>query len=323
MRSRLVSSLFLAAGVCLHAGCARHLSHGLVDRFMVHRESKSTGKLETPPSPSLEEAIAKLRRLMAEARPQKGNATPTLEMQDPTLKAAIAAVATSPSAANFVALGAAYHQRGLLDQAHENYMHALRLNARQADAYDGIARVWRDWRLPHLALGDAHRATYYAPDSAAAENTLGTVLQVLGRRSDAREAYRIASMLEPQAAYPLNNLCYLSFVEGNARQAIDECQAAVRLDPQLGAAHNNLALIYAAIGRVDLARTEFTQAGGAGVAAYNMGVVYLAQNQYASAADEFDRAGLADASMVDAAVRAREARRRATTASAGFAGQNR
>jgi hypothetical protein len=54
-----------------------------------------------------------------------------------------------------------------------------------------------------------------------------------------------------------------------------------------------------------------------------MGVVYLAQNQYASAADEFDRAGLADASMVDAAARAREARRRANTASAGFAGQNR
>jgi hypothetical protein len=78
MRSRLVSSLFLAAGVCVHAGCARHLSHGLVDRFMVHRESQSTGKLETPPpTPSLEEAIAKLRRLMAEARPQKANATPS------------------------------------------------------------------------------------------------------------------------------------------------------------------------------------------------------------------------------------------------------
>src|SRR5262249_2985742 len=154
-------------------------------------------------------------------------------------------------------------------------------------------------------------ATYYAPQSASAENTLGTVLQALRRRADAREAYRIASMLEPKAAYPLNNLCYLSFVEGNASEAIAEGEAAIGVDRHLAAVHNNLALTYAAIGRPDLARGEFAQAGGAVAAAYNMGVVYLAQNQYISAADEFDRAGADDPNIVDAAVRARDARRRA------------
>ena len=42
-------------------------------------------------------------------------------------------------------------------------------------------RVWRDWGLPALALGDAHRAIYYAPQSASARNTYGTVMQALGQ----------------------------------------------------------------------------------------------------------------------------------------------
>ena len=74
-----------------------------------------------------------------------------------------------------------YRERGVLDAAYRNFNRAIALNPRDAAAYEGLARVWRDWGLPALALGDAYRATYYAPQSASARNTYGTVMQALGQ----------------------------------------------------------------------------------------------------------------------------------------------
>jgi Flp pilus assembly protein TadD len=171
--------------------------------------------------------------------------------------------------------------------------------------------VWRDWGLPHLGLGDAHRAAYYASESAAVQNTLGTLLQALGYRTEARRAYQAALSLNADAAYALNNLCYLSFLEGKASQAISECRDALRIDPALSAARNNLALTYAAAGRPDLARPEFVEAGGAAAGAYNMGLVYLSQSRFAEAAGEFDAAHAARPSFTAAERLGHVARRRA------------
>jgi tetratricopeptide (TPR) repeat protein len=296
--------------VCLHAGCAGR-TNGPTTRFLLHPEAQQTdAQLMRVPDPSLEEAIGKLRHLMAEARPApKGDPTPTAETADRELKIARASVALAPTPEHYVDAGRAYHRLGLLNQAYEHYAHALRLNPREADAYEGLARVWRDWRRPDLALPDAQRAVYFAPYSAAAENTRGTVLQALSLRKEARAAYRLALALEPAAAYALNNLCYLSFVEGNTRQAIDECRAALRIEPDLAAAHNNLALTYAAIGRLDVAEVEFARAGSRGMAAYNMGVVHLARKEYDAAAEQFAAARDADPVLIEADRRARDARR--------------
>ena len=97
------------------------------------------------------------------------------------------------------------------------------LNPRDAEAYEGLARVWRDWGLPHLGVGDAHRATFYAPQSAAMHNTYGTMMQALGRYKDAKAAYELASTLDPSAAYAVNNLCYVSFLDGRIDAAIETC----------------------------------------------------------------------------------------------------
>jgi len=64
----------------------------------------------------------------------------------------------------------------------------------------------------------------------------------------------------------------------------------VRLEPTLAAAHNNLALTYAAAGDLDRARQEFLAAGDAASAHYNLGIVHLAKHDYASAADSFEEA---------------------------------
>jgi Flp pilus assembly protein TadD len=245
---------------------------------------------------------------MAEARPTPKAGATTLEERDAVLIATRAKLQASPTPEVFVEAGEAHRTRGLIDQAYDYYTRALRLDPHSAEAYDGLARVWRDWGLAHLGLGDAYRAVYHAPASAAARNTLGTLLQAVGNRPEARRAYEAALSRDAGAAYAVNNLCYLSFVEGKSSQAISECEHALRLDPSLQAARNNLALTYAAIGRLDLARQEFVLAGGAAGAAYNMGVVHLAQKQYAEAAGEFDAAHAAQPAFADAERMAWQAR---------------
>jgi Flp pilus assembly protein TadD len=317
MKLGVAGALAIAAGALVTAGCAGlRQPHGPLDRFMLHRDQKYTKDAgqpsSSPPPPTLEETIGKTRRLMVEAKPEPKVATPLLESQDRELMAALAAAAAEPTARHLVDVAAIYHQHGLLERAYDYHRRALRVDSRDAGAHEGLARVWRDWGLPQLAIADAQRAVFYAPASASARNTLGTILQALGQRDAARRAYRVALALDPQAAYAFNNLCYLSFLGGRQQQAIEECQTAVRLDPSLTAARNNLALAYAATGRPDLARREFAAAGGPAATAYNMGIVYASQAQFADAAHEFEMAYAMSPPFFEAARRAIAARKRAT-----------
>ena len=203
-------------------------------------------------------------------------------------------------------------QRRLLDRAYDYSSRSLRLDPTSAPAYERLARIWRDWGAPQVALGDVHRALYYAPKTASVRNTLGTILQSLGQRDAARRAYQSALALDGKAAYAYNNLCYLSFLEGRTERAILECQIALRLEPQLTAARNNLALTYAATGRPDLTRREFGLAAGPAATAYNMGMVYLSLNRYKEAASEFAASYAMSPGFAEAAKRASFARRRAS-----------
>jgi tetratricopeptide (TPR) repeat protein len=324
MRQTTARAVMVAAGVIACAGCATATSHTTTARFVLHRGQRAPAAAPAPrpaadtddaaPTVSLDEAIGKIRSLMARARPEPKPPLPTIETEDADLKIALARAAAEPTALHYCQLANLYLRFGLLDTAYDYYTRALRLNPKQADAYEGLARVWRNWGMPNLALGDAHRAVYYAPESASAHNTLGTILQALGLRHEARDAYMMILAFEPEAAYAFNNLCYLSFLDGRTSRALAECQTALRLDPQLAAAHNNLALTFAASGRFDLARSEFIKAGGPSAAAYNMGIVYLAGRQYAEAAGAFADAAPGGVVPFDVADRLRDAQRRAAIA---------
>ena len=330
MQHLITRVLIIAVGVSVHAGCAG-LAGKSSNRFMVNRaagpvevkpEKAGPARPDAPPEPTLEEAIGKMRRLMTEARPEKKTAVSTsLEASDPDLAATLAVAAAVPSAAAYVEVARAYHRKQVLDRAYDYYTRSLKLKPRQADAYEGLARVWRDWGMPGLALGDAYRAIYYEPTSASARNTLGTILQAAGQRKQARTAFMLVLAYEPKAAYAFNNLCYLSFLDGDANRAIAECNVALRLDPTLTAARNNLGLTYAAAGRNDLARREFELAGGSAAGAYNMGIVHLAGQQFAAAAEEFRLAQTIRTGFAEAGRRAIDAGRRAAEVAHSERGQ--
>jgi Flp pilus assembly protein TadD len=95
--------------------------------------------------------------------------------------------------------------------------------------------------------------------------------------------------LDPAVAYPHSNLCFLALSEGRFVEAEAMCQAALRQAPTLVAARNNLALVYAATGRMDAARASFAAAGGEATADYNMGILHLGAGNLSAAASAFKR----------------------------------
>jgi tetratricopeptide (TPR) repeat protein len=195
-----------------------------------------------PPAPaSLEEYIARVRDLTAEARAARPPRPLRLvELTDARLREAIARLGTEPTGPRHHEVAAAYLEAGIRDRAFDHLRAAARLDPSDAAAWDGMARIWRDWGLSRLGLADAHRAVFFRPDSPAARNTLGTLLHTLGSYAEARRAYEQALALDAGAAYALANLCSLDLTEHRPADAAARCRAALALDATLGQARVNL-----------------------------------------------------------------------------------
>jgi tetratricopeptide (TPR) repeat protein len=233
---------------------------------------------------------------------------PTVESQDRALASALLRVTVHPAPETQNAVGAEYSRIGLLEQAYSYYTAAIRLNPREAEAYEMRARIWRDWGFPQRGMGDAARAVYYAPRSASAHNTWGTVLAASGRTNEARLEFERARALNPDAPYVLSNLCYMDFLSGEFDKAIAKCQQALAIDRASAAARNNLALSLAADGRYAAAEEQFRAAGGAAIGYYNAGVAFLAARRFPEARAAFEAVATAHPLATRARARAAQAR---------------
>ena len=233
----------------------------------------------------------------------------TLEAQDSRLAAALLAVAVAPRAETYRHLAREYRRVGVLDKAHEHFSNAVAADPTDAASYDALARIWRDWGAAPLGLADAYRAVHHAPLSAAAANTLGTMLQAIGRLEDAKQWYARAVELDPGAWYAMNNLCYVAVLSRDAA-AVNTCHAAVAAAPGVKArvAQNNLALAHVAAGDRAGAKAWFRRAGEPATANYNYGIAMMATQSYKEATAAFEEALRADPQFTLAAMRARQAR---------------
>jgi Flp pilus assembly protein TadD len=260
-----------------------------------------------PPPVSLSEFMAKARVAAAQARPAPRASLTHIESTDPRLAAALLEAKITPSPQSFRRVAEEYHRLKIDDRAHDYLHQASLMDSRDTATYDAMARLWRDGGLLHLALADAHRAIYYAPGSAAAHNTLGTVFQALGQRERARAQYEKTLQLDPSAAYALNNLCYSWILEREPGKAVTACQAALSLKPNLTAARNNLGLAYAVRGDLTATRGAFERVGDRATALYNLGIVHMGRREYADAVSAFAAAQQARPSFPMATVRAQQA----------------
>jgi tetratricopeptide (TPR) repeat protein len=258
-----------------------------------------------PARESLGSYITKVREASTAARPS-ASLTTTIESSDPRLSAALTALAFSNTAEAHRRVASEYRRIGVLDLAYKHLTDAIQLDSRDAAAYDGLARIWRDWGIARLGLGDAYRAVALAPKSASAANTLGTLLEGVGQTKSARQWYERALALDPRASYALVNICYSSIML-QRHDAIDFCRRAVARAPESSLARNNLALAYVSRGDFAHARAEFQHAGDS-VGEYNLGIAYLATHKYREALDAFHAALRLDPTSVAAAQRAQQAR---------------
>jgi Flp pilus assembly protein TadD len=290
-------------------GCAARERSSFATRFVKPGEPTTT--YDEPgaalPQQSLDDYGRRLRSLQSMPR-TKATLLPTIESRDPLLRSALHALAVEESAENHRMVAAAYRSAGVLDYAYRHYQRALRLDHCDSASHEGLARLWREWKRPELALGDVYRAIHCRPHSASAYNTLGTILLALDQRTNARHAFEFALRLDGGAAFALNNLCYLSLVEGNGAGAQRECERALTLEPALAAARTNLALAHAIQG--DVAGAEWRLLSGPDQAAgqYNVGILRMSLGRYSDAADAFELASRAEPGLADAARRAVQAR---------------
>jgi len=281
------------------------LSLAILPACAAHRSARSE-IARMPERQSLDSYIAKVREASAAARPS-ASVTTTIESSDPQLSAALTALAVSNTADAHRRVATEYRRVGVLDLAYKHLTDAIRLDSHDAAAYDGLARIWRDWGVPRLGLGDAYRAVALAPGSASAANTLGTLLEGVGETKSARQWYERALALNPKASYALVNICYSSIML-QRHDAIDSCRRAVAQTPKSSLARNNLALAYVASGDFAHARAQFQYAGESSIAEYNIGIAYLSTHKYREALDAFQTVLKLDPSSLAAAQRASQAR---------------
>jgi tetratricopeptide (TPR) repeat protein len=201
-----VASVRIAAVAAL--GCAACTGGHAGNRFIKKSGSGPVELLELPRPMTVVPSADAVRKATAAARATRpvSAAALTIESSPGELREALASLAAQPSPAGHVRVGIAYRRAGVLDQALEHFDAALKQNPRLAAAYDGRARIWREWNLPGLGLGDASRAVFFAPSSASARNTLGTLLAALADCEGARSAYARALTLDASAAYARGNL---------------------------------------------------------------------------------------------------------------------
>ena len=312
---RLTLLYLLAAVLAAGSGCAA--AHAPARTWPTGPAVATAGATVRTDPPSGEASLAsyvqQVRELSRRVRPRATDAL-VAERWSQDLAAAIARHSTTPTHASEVGLAQAYVRAGILDMAYEHFATAARLDPNDGAAWDGLARIWRDWGFSHLGLGDAYRAVWASPRSPAVHNTLGTILQFLGRGRDARVQFVRALECDGGAAYAQNNLCYSWLMEADVDAASVECRGALATEPGLVPARNNLALARAIAGDLAGAAEIFGAVGGEAAAQYNLGIVYLAQRRYPAAADAFDRAAALQPSLLLARGRAAQARQHAADA---------
>lgn len=154
--------------------------------------------------------------------------------------------------------------------------------AGRADAFQGRG-------IAHLLLGeeaaaraDLTKAVEADPSLWRAWNALGLINDRIRNWAQADQCYQKAAQANPGAAEILNNRGYSLVQRGDYAAAVPLLNQALRLDPTLEAARNNLTLASALQGRYEGALTAIP-ADVLPVALNNVGYAALLRGDYASA----------------------------------------
>lgn len=94
-------------------------------------------------------------------------------------------------------IGIAYHQLGDLNAARKSYEHAIKLDAKYAEAINNVGTILYSQKKYRSAISRYNRALHISPDSASIWSNLGTAYYARGKYDEMTKAYAKAIELDP------------------------------------------------------------------------------------------------------------------------------
>jgi serine/threonine protein kinase/tetratricopeptide (TPR) repeat protein len=179
------------------------------------------------------------------------------------------------------------------------FKRAVELDSGFAAAYKEIA--WRYWETNEVGLAAEYARKAYDLREKVSERERLDIEEnyywnATGELEKAAQTYQLWQQTYPRDAGPYNHLGVLSLILGNWEKGLEEFREAVRRDPNDFWHHNNLAIAYMGLNRLDEAEAAFKQAER-----HSRGEnEFLLQNRYALAflkRDVAQMAQLASAGM--------------------------
>ena len=151
------------------------------------------------------------------------------------------------------ALALEHHRAGRLGEAEKEYRDILRRAPQHADSLNLLAVIGLQTGNLEAALVLVQQAVALRPDAAVCRNTLGQVLERLGRDDEAAGCYEAAIELDPSYAEAHNNLGVLRARRDLLEAAEALYRKAIELDANYAGPHTNLGNLLKDRGELDAA----------------------------------------------------------------------
>jgi protein O-mannosyl-transferase len=140
------------------------------------------------------------------------------------------------------------------------FSHAIRVTAKNADAYINYGVALENDGKPVEAIAQYQQAVKYAPTSYMARADLGNLLYYTGKPEEAVEQYEQAVQANPNMRVLRDGLGTVLASLGRYAEATNEFYAAMLLDPGSAAPHFYLGIALAAQNDFTAATNEFAEA---------------------------------------------------------------
>ena len=190
-------------------------------------------------------------------------------------------------------------------EALEEFQQVVRLDSRNASAYLNLGNLLHQFDRKREAVEAYRQAIRHDRNLLSAHYNLAAVLYELGMDDEALRAYDVAlapvekDLAAGKAVDPATSQAFLTLGAIHARKqnwprALEAYAKAVRLRPDLAAAHYNAATIQYRLGREDEAYTSFSRVveldPALPLAHYHLGLIELKRGNDDQALTHFERA---------------------------------
>jgi len=129
-------------------------------------------------------------------------------------------------------------------QAHETLSKVLRLNGNHLGARAGLAKVMALTRKPENALRNAQVVLAVQPDQVDALLAQGEAYLMLGRGAESEKAFQKLNELQPKDPFYLHRLGMARLQQGNDSQALRDFREALKINPGLIQAVNDIIFLH-------------------------------------------------------------------------------